>query len=207
MLNFDFELLESNLQNVVHFFSLRWGGKRRLSELWLISFCLLLPRWAVRPAVLEQEPEETSVYAAYSKVGFAGTLGLRMAHCCDFPAKAAEKNMSLCWAHSNFLMKRYDFSSIQGVMQGDLTSTNSLENFLVSGVLQTNSSNSVVADATTGMSYIIPESVHTSQLLGAQRPAQSPIQTDETTRRMVRHLVAVKCHSALLRPKSEINIP
>lgn len=46
--------------------------------------------------MLEQELEETSVYAAYSAVGFAGTLGLRMAHCCNFPAQAAEKIISLC---------------------------------------------------------------------------------------------------------------
>lgn len=47
-------------------------------------------------AVLEREPEETSVYAAHSAAVFAGTLGLRRAHCCNFPTQAAEKNMSLC---------------------------------------------------------------------------------------------------------------
>lgn len=62
----------------------------------LISACLRLHRRTVRFLVLGQEPEETSVYAAYSAVGFAGTLGLRMAHCCNFPAQAAEKIMSLC---------------------------------------------------------------------------------------------------------------
>lgn len=50
----------------------------------------------MRFVLLEQKPEEMSVYAAYSAVGFAGTSGLRMAHCCHFPAQAAEKIMSLC---------------------------------------------------------------------------------------------------------------
>lgn len=50
---------------------------------------------AARSVLLEQEdPEETSVYAACSTMGFAGTLGLRTAHCCNFPGKAAQKNMS-----------------------------------------------------------------------------------------------------------------
>lgn len=42
-----------------------------------------------------KEPEETAVYAAHSAVGFAGTLGLRTAHCCNFPAQAAQKKYEL----------------------------------------------------------------------------------------------------------------
>lgn len=68
--------------------------------------CLLLHVWQRALCSLgEQQPQETSVYAAYSTAAFAGTLGLHTAHCCRFPTKAAPENMSLCWGHASFWLQ------------------------------------------------------------------------------------------------------
>lgn len=55
---------------------------------WLFTAACLTVRF-----VEHQEPQETSVYAAYSAVGFAGTLDLLTAHCCNFPAQTAQKKI------------------------------------------------------------------------------------------------------------------
>lgn len=107
---------------------MRWNRRHRQRiHSFSIGFCLFLrvycchvERW--RFVVLEQEPEETSVCAAYSAVGFAGTLGLRMAHCCNFPAQAAEKIMSLCWGHASFWLNDMACFVLFGFSKGKLTS-------------------------------------------------------------------------------------
>lgn len=58
---------------------------------WLFTAACLTVRF-----VEHQEPQETSVYAAYSAVGFAGTLDLLTAHCCNFPAQTAQKKIWAC---------------------------------------------------------------------------------------------------------------
>lgn len=60
----------------------------------------------------QQEPEEMSVYATYSTVGFAGTLGLRSAHCFNFPEQAAHKKYELVLRSRQLLIKRYNLLCI-----------------------------------------------------------------------------------------------